>query len=142
MGLHFVMKKTACRCLFVASILVMATIAGCSSKPANMPALAPVTGTVTMDGTPLANVLVLLRSEKGAVSMGVTDSSGSYHAKYLSRFAGAALGKTTVEITGLPKSADDPTPTVAVPTKYNTATSLSMDVQKGMNKFDFQLTSQ
>ena len=136
-----VTRKAVCRCFLVASILAMATIAGCSSKPANMPELAPVSGTVTMDGQPLPKVVVILRSHKGGVSTGVTDESGRYNAKYLSRFAGAGLGKTTVEINGLPRSADDPTPSAVVPTKYNTATTLSVDVQKSSNTFDFPLSS-
>jgi hypothetical protein len=124
-------------------MLLMATAfaAGCDSKPKGMPELAPVSGTVTMDGQPLANVLVVLRSQQGAVSMSVTDEHGRYQSKYLSRFAGAGLGKTAVEISGLPTSAEDPTPSVTVPPQYNTQTKLTVDVQKGTNTFDFPLTS-
>ncbi len=122
-------------------VLILAVAAGCQSRPAGMPELAPVSGVVTLDGKPLPNVLVVLRSQQGAVSMSTTDATGRYESKYLSRFPGAGLGPTSVEITGIPASAEDPTPSVVVPAKYNTATTLSVDVQKTPNTFDFQLTS-
>lgn len=94
-----------------------------------------------MDGKPLPSVLVVMRSQQGAVSMSPTDATGRYEAKYLSRYPGAGLGPTSVEITGIPASAEDPTPSVTVPAKYNTATTLSVEVQKAPNTIDFKLST-
>lgn len=133
-------RRTIGKALFLMPFLLL-QLGGCQSRPAGMPELAPVSGTVTMDGKPLPNVLVVLRSQQGAVSMSPTDATGRYEAKYLSRYPGAGLGPTSVEITGMPASAEDPTPSVTVPAKYNTATILSVDVQKTTNNFDFQLSA-
>lgn len=121
--------------------LFLAVAPGCQSRPAGMPELAPVSGVVTLDGEPLPNVLVVLRSEQGAVSMSTTDTTGHYSAKYLSRFPGAGLGPTTVEITGLPKADDDPTPSVIIPRRYNSASELTIDVTSNANVFDLELQS-
>jgi hypothetical protein len=64
-------------------VLILAVAAGCQSRPAGMPELAPVSGVVTLDGKPLPNVLVVLRSQQGAVSMSTTDATGRYESKYL-----------------------------------------------------------
>ncbi len=136
--------------------------AGCGSGPV----YAPVSGTVTLDGQPLAGVMVLFQpaaaagsSDAGGVgSTARTDAQGKYTlaASTPDPRPGALVGRHTVRIatpppagaaTGDPDSDAANAPKGAkafrdpVPPRYNTATELSFDVPaKGTDKADFALT--
>lgn len=61
--------------------------------------LGQVTGVVTMDGQPLADVVVVFMPDKGNPSSGITDSSGNYELAYLGDSKGALVGQHKVSIT-------------------------------------------
>jgi hypothetical protein len=129
------------RARFCGALVVAVLIAiGCSQRGFE---LAPVTGTVTMDGKPLAQALVRFLPQGGAVnrpSTGVTDVDGKYRLLYSAREEGTIVGPVKVEIT----TGDPEQPKLypeTVPTKYNTETTLTRDVQSGDNVFDFDLQS-
>lgn len=124
-------------------MLLIATVfaLGCDSKPKGMPELAPVSGTVTMDGQPPQKAVVMFLSEKGVAASGVTDANGRYTLLYRSSTDGAGLGRNTVTVTTFP---DDPEMGVVkerIPAAYNTRSTLTADVVAGTNTCDFALES-
>ena len=73
---------------------LMLSALGCSS---DLPPLAPLTGTVMLDGQPFANgSLVFSPTGGGRPSVAVTDENGEFSALYLQNTLGALLGKHTV----------------------------------------------
>ena len=100
------------------------------------PDLGFVTGIVTLDDKPLANVTVMFQPEKWSASVGTTDESGRYSLYYVQEVKGAALGKHRVEIqAGSDKEA------VPVPPNYNIMSELTADVKAGSNEFNWSLKS-
>jgi hypothetical protein len=116
--------------------------AGCGGS-----SVVPVSGTVKLNGEPLANATVVFTPTEGANpgpgSVGTTDASGRYTLQVSTTSApGAVTGKHTVSITA---SSGDEVPSSAPPTgdkppaprkpqvpeEYNTKTTLTFDVPKG-----------
>src|SRR5262249_33963925 len=73
----------------------------------NLPDLGRVHGTVTLDGSPLANAMIRFvpvdadtgKERKGAsVALGTTDDKGQYNLLYVVGTPGAAVGTNRVEI--------------------------------------------
>lgn len=128
------------RCLAIVALGSTVFVAGCSnSSPANLPDLAPVSGTVTMDGKPLSSASVLFESANGQVASGVTDASGRYELTYKGETKGAEIGENTVRIT---TALDHPTPPDyqdPIPKKYNESSELKVTVKPGENTHDFAL---
>ena len=122
---------------------------GCSSGPDDVPETGTVTGTVTLDGTPLAEALVIFQPESGRTSAGTTDSTGKYELDYTSTLKGAKLGKHTVSITTFKapegnletKEAQKEVPKEKVPAQYNKDTTLTAEVKAGENTIDLDLQS-
>ncbi|HEY1380690.1 MAG TPA: hypothetical protein VGF55_28065 [Gemmataceae bacterium] len=121
---------------------LLAGLAGCSGGPK----IVPVSGTVRLDGKPLANALVAFNpaappgriEAAGPGSMAVTDDQGHFALKIIGtdgRTVGAVVGEHRVRIS----TADlaDDTGDVAtrrkerVPAKYNTNTTLTFTVPPG-----------
>ena len=151
------------RSLAAALCVVSLACLGCGDDG---PKLGTVTGTVTMDGTPMANVLVTFTpAEKGRSSNGKTDASGVYTLAY-SDGPGAAVGTHKVSVTTLKNAenivnsemrSDDPAYAAqasggaaqdysqanipeAIPEKYNIKTELKFEVKSGSNTIDIPLT--
>jgi hypothetical protein len=127
--------------LFVSSVLCGLT--GCGGS-GDRPTLGLVRGVVTLDEKPLQGVLVAFYPAQGRCSGGYTDAEGRYELTYLQKIKGAKLGQHSVQITTDTDPAAHPRsalPKVQIPSQYNTATTLSADVQAGENVFDFRLTS-
>jgi len=120
--------------------------------------MASVSGTVTLDGKPLGNATVLFSpvasggSDAGPSSTGVTDATGRYTLKSGEGVEGAVVGKhqvriTTVTDTGEASGTDDDIyseegNTEKLPARYNSQTSLSIDVPAaGTEAANFDTTS-
>ena len=117
-------------------------LAGCRGRN-DRPELGLVTGTVTMDGTPLPHVLVSFGPTTGRASTGVTDNQGRYKLDYLFDMPGAKAGSHQVTITTFYEDQDGPEALNAkeqIPTKYNSKTTLTVEVKTGTNLIDFDLT--
>jgi hypothetical protein len=144
------------RLIVAAGLLALACL-GCSQGPP----LGSVTGTVTLDGKPLGNVLVTFNpNEGGGSSTGTTDSAGKYELVHTDR-KGAVLGMHKVTVTALveappvvPMSSDDPNyakqgtagytakkPAIVIPARYNSSTELSHEVKSGSNEYNLELKS-
>jgi hypothetical protein len=107
--------------------------------------LAKVSGTVTLDGQPLADALVLFSPVGGgSQSAGKTDGSGKYTLVYTRGVNGAEVGEHSVSIStfveGDPEN-DPPIPEVPerVPYRYREPSELRATINKGSNTIDFAL---
>ncbi len=118
--------------------IALLTAAGCGA-PSDRPELGIVTGVVTLDGEPLAGVLVSFQPEKGRGSIGLTDEHGRYSLNYVFNVPGAKVGRHTVSISTPPGDESDPASRLIeerVPAQYNTETTLTADVQPGNNEIN------
>ncbi len=113
---------------------------------------APVSGRVTMDGKPLANVSVTFQpavesKNTGGGSFGKTDADGRYTLEFVaSGDSGAVVGQHRVSISTPPppeaQTDDAFLFTDPIPARYNSASTLTVEVfADGTEKADFALTS-
>lgn len=129
--------RILCGLLALGAICV---VSGCGSSN-----LGTVSGTVTLDGQPLADALVSFYPEDGRPSTGTTDSSGNYTLSFTPTEDGALIGNHIVRITvaqvegeqepGAPKTKE------TIPEKYNAKSELKFEVKSGSNtdaNFDLQ----
>jgi hypothetical protein len=144
------------RFLLTVTALLGLAVAGCGSDSVQV---APVSGTVTMNGDPLPGATVIFRPKttqddseaKGAAeSFGKTNQDGHYELEgVLTGEKGAVVGLNQVKITLdayediLPSYDEDgrdrrgPNP---IPANYNKSTTLEFDVPpEGSQKADFDL---
>jgi hypothetical protein len=121
--------------------LVVALMCGCSRGPRTY----SVSGTVKMDGTPLADARVTFSdASQGRSAVGTTDASGSFVLAYVNK-VGAPEGNYRVAISKQGKSPENDAALIElVPARYNRATELTAEVtKKGPNVFAFDhLTSE
>lgn len=114
------------------------------------PKLVDVTGTVTLDGKPVANAIVTFNPDfaGGSNSLGRTDASGKYRLEFSQDRKGAMVGKHLVDITTKKMTASDMPDTgepvavpeyVAIPAKYRKRGSLVVEVSDNRNVIDFAL---
>ena len=93
--------------LVYVTILLPAFVAGCN--PEKLPKLGTVSGTVTMDGQPVANATVTFDGAKEgeSASLGRTDASGKYELYYSRGNKGATIGEHVVHISTHDETGDD-----------------------------------
>jgi hypothetical protein len=121
-------------------LLGLVFILGCSDSK-----YAPVSGTVTMDGEPLADVLVTFQPagdtmNPGPGSSGRTNDKGEYTLKVIGENQqGAVIGMHTVQIQHM--GAGKASAKVNIPPKYNSLTELKYEVKRGNNTANFELKS-
>lgn len=140
--------------------VVSLAVCGCGSGD-DRPELGQVTGTITMDGKPLAGTVVVFSPDNGRPARGKTDAEGKYELTYIGQTRGAKIGHHRVEIAPNEEGEDESeieaatagesttTPTTpvkprknSVPARYNVNSVLEADVKAGENQFDFKLESQ
>ncbi|MBA2113117.1 carboxypeptidase regulatory-like domain-containing protein [Bremerella alba] len=130
---------------FAATAMVAITLiglVGCGSGSD----VVPVSGTVTLDGDPLADALVSFypQEEGKRFSTGTTDASGHYELVYTNDQNGAAIGKHIVKITTATVQGEGGParpPKEKLPAKYNDQSELTVDVTSssaGNTNFDLQ----
>jgi len=125
-------------------ICIFLTTLGCGGR--EVPQLGYVSGTVTMDGKPLGNVVVQFHPQSkdgGRASMGMTDSEGKYVLTYVADEKGTKLGPNRVSIsTNWPGGEPGEGESETIPLKYMGRDSiLTGTVVEGDNTFDFKLES-
>jgi hypothetical protein len=138
-------------CIAVVVAGVALFVAGCGKNPHR---LAPVSGTVTMDGKPLANAAVafLPDTKPGAkpspTSRGETDKNGRYMLMSSEDKPGAVVGTSKVRISTMKSTGGSEGEGGAllaretVPEKYNARTELTFEVpEEGTDAADFDLKS-
>lgn len=131
----------------VAAASAVLWLAGCFGGD-DGPELGDVSGTVTLDGEPLAGATVTftpVETDIGGPSIAQTDEDGYYELRFsISKF-GAAVGEHVVQITtaGITEDADGnevETPE-RVPARYNVQSELRYTVESGDNQIDILLES-
>jgi len=111
------------------------------------PEIARVQGTVTMDGKPLPNAIIMFVPVGGRPSVSETDANGKYVLEFSGGRKGAIPGINRVEInTGRLAYEKDgknyPAVKESVPVQYNRLTTLEFNVEAGKNNTaDFALKS-
>ena len=89
-------------------------LAGCGAATTSPDVdLVPVTGTVTLDGKPVANATVLfnpLQGTKGTGGYGVTDAEGKFTLKHRSEKEGCEAGEYGVTFTKITQPDGSPLP--------------------------------
>jgi hypothetical protein len=121
----------------VACVLLLG---GCDGRPE-----VPVHGTVTLDGAPLASALVVFHPRDGKVdpAFATTDAAGTYEAYGGSGRSAVPVGTYKVSISTLRRDDDNPSRNAPerVPAKYNTETTLVVDVglDASDKRFDFAI---
>jgi hypothetical protein len=126
---------------FAVGCVVVASLVGCSTRSADQPEIAPVSGTVTLDGRPLGNAKVVFQSDAGAIAFANTAADGTYELTYIRTAKGAGLGRNVVRISTPTDGPVGPNWKDPIPAAYNTASILEADVAEGRNVFDFALES-
>jgi hypothetical protein len=117
--------------------------------------VAPVSGRVTLDGEPAANVRVSFQPlgsadnpNPGPGSVAFTDADGRYHLTVVgSKRSGAVVGRHRVSIQsphgpGAEFPNAPPKPAKMIPRKYNQESTLQFEVPSGgTTSADFELTT-
>ena len=126
-------------------LVVPFSTGGCGSEMK----VAPVSGTVTLDGAPLERASVLfLPKEGGRPSFGVTDEDGRYTLGYSMHEMGAEVGQCRVQISTRvqPEGSDDDSQLAPerVPRRYlgdEPEESIVVTVEPKNNTIDVALTT-
>jgi len=130
--------------LLVPALTLLALAGGCG-KPAHIPDLGDVSGTVTLDGQPLVDATVNFSPAEGRPSFGKTDAAGQYSLSFVGEYTGAIVGPHTVRISTEQyiEREDGTTDYVkeSVLPGYNKKSTLTANVEPGENSFDFELSS-
>jgi hypothetical protein len=122
----------------IACAITILTILGCSRS--HQPPLGLVSGTVTLDGVPLANAIVRFTpAGPGRTSEGISDADGHYDLRYLRAIPGANIDQHTVRIT---TASEENGSRELLPPRYHSRTDLEARVVSGSNDLDFALRSQ
>jgi len=145
---------------FTLICLTTLAISGCSGDDGSYSGpTGTVSGTVTLDGNPVAANVSFMNTEKGYTASGAADSSGKYS---LSSNGSSSIpvGKYQVAVTAPPakemtpeeameasmKSEDGSTPVAesAIPAKYNSpgGSGLTFEVKEGDNSFEVKMTKE
>ncbi len=126
--------------------LLCVSLGGCGSRDMKV---APVSGTVTLDGNPLEQASVLFQPAGGGrPSFGVTDEDGRYTLNYNMHEGGAEVGECTVSIStrlqagGDGENYEDDSKVLPerVPAKY-AKEPIVVTVEPKTNTIDIELTS-
>jgi hypothetical protein len=131
------MKRPTLFALSVAAVLVTS---GCGSSG---PELATVSGTVKMDGAPLADASVQFVPASGRPSYGSTDANGFYQLEFTATKSGAVPGEHTVRVS-THRRADPETGAKGqperIPMKYNSKSEIKKTVNPGKNTIDIEVS--
>lgn len=129
------------------ALLLLCGLTGCAGNGGEpLPDLGEVTGTITLDGTPLNKANVTFDPEsvddkgRSRASSAITSADGKFVLQFNSDVSGAAVGKHKVIIS---KMSDNPEEAglQLVPAKYNDKSELTADVTAGENTINFDLKS-
>ena len=117
--------------------------AGCGGGESG-PELSDVNGRVQLDGTPVEGATVTFSPmDGGRPSFGTTDANGDYELAYTEDRSGAVVGKHKVAISTGQVSGEEAASESQerIPPKFNTQTTLEVEVESGGSEHNFDLKS-
>jgi hypothetical protein len=120
-------------------VAMMGLVAGCSSRSAVD--VAKVSGTVTLDGKPLPDAVILFQPKGGRPSHGQTGPDGTYQLLYTIDRAGAMVGTSTVTISTAIEDNDGNVALELVPKRYFQPGAITVEVKPRKNVINFDLTT-
>lgn len=85
------------RRILLTTFICMLTFFGCGPSPLGS-VVVPASGTITLDGRPVANARIIFESESGARSFGRSDGSGAFELVTESGDPGSPTGKFIVRV--------------------------------------------
>lgn len=129
------MSRSVTAQLLILAVLLLAG-AGCFGV-SDQPELGRVTGIVTLDGQPLAGVIVNFQPESGRAATAESDSKGYYDLVYIYGSNGAKVGKNAVSFRW-PDGSEGKKP---IPAKFAGKSELTADVKAGQNDLNWDLKS-
>ena len=106
-----------------------------------------VHGTVTLDGKPVPDAVVVFTPETGRPSSGVSNTEGQYELVYAHDQRGAVVGTHKVKITtGRDKAVVEgkvvqEAVTEKIPKQYNVDSTLTANVSSNESEINFELSS-
>lgn len=132
----------------LSALTIVVLVSGCGGAPDDMPELADASGTVTMDGKPLAGASVSFAPASGnRGASGRTDEEGRFVLSYGAN-DGCPLGEHKVSVSTREMLLDEyggvnGMKEESVPVKYNARTTLTATVTEDseINVFEFALDS-
>jgi len=132
--------------LLAATCLGMICGVGCGDRG---PAVAPVSGLVTLDGTPVEGAMVFFEPVAGGrSSTAMTDATGAFSLKYSAEQKGALVGDHVVRVTksrGAIYADNGQVVEKEIPELFpksaNVDSTLTAKVEKKTNRIDFPITS-
>ncbi|MDR1959163.1 MAG: carboxypeptidase-like regulatory domain-containing protein [Planctomycetaceae bacterium] len=140
--------------LLFAAVLIALQMTGCQTharRDFSHLNLVEVSGTITLDGSPLPDVQVFFVDKKtNTHSYGQTNERGEYSLLFDSTKSGVTPGEKLVRITSLPQGEEAVSgegrvvqAKDKVPAMYNKETTLAVSIDAGKNRqtFDFELKS-
>ncbi len=127
------------RFLFLLALLLTV---GCSYGGPSY-SLSPASGTVNIDGKPVANAVVVFHSESSPIASGKTDSSGQFQLATGTHGEGIAAGDFLVQISSTEETTDSSGKAVSIPIVYaeNGVEVVKIAQGGGENSFTFNLKS-
>lgn len=120
----------------LSSVVVCLLLCGCGGV-SDQPELGYVSGKVTLDGEPLAGVIISFQPDTGRAASDETDAEGHYDLEYRYKVPGCKVGPNTVSF-AWPTGFEGGRP---IPEKYAGRSELKVDVAAGSNEFDWDLKS-
>lgn len=142
--------------------VMVASFLGCSTRPRadySQLGLVQISGTITLDGQPVAGAAIFLSAPDESYSYGVTNAQGRYTMMLNSEKSGVIPGEKRVEIstarhplgeaaeTGAASEEVDPDgqPSLdsqeRIPACYNALSTLRVTITRHDSRLDFHLTS-
>ncbi|SFI74717.1 carboxypeptidase-like regulatory domain-containing protein [Planctomicrobium piriforme] len=124
-------------------------LSGCGQK-SNQPAVAKVTGRVTLSGQPVAGLTVIYNAQGGRPSYGETDRDGFYRMQYTHDEQGVKVGEAGITFDPFSFEGTPPTPMnrnqgnalvkarPKIPEKYFRVFQ-TVQVEPGSNEFDIEI---
>jgi hypothetical protein len=120
-------------------VAVVGLVVGCSSR--STVDVARVSGTVTLDGRPLRDAVIVFQPTGGRPSYGQTEPDGTYQLLYTIDRAGAMVGTSTVTISTAIEDNDGNVALELVPKRYFEPGAITVEVKPHKNVLDFDLTT-
>ncbi|MCA9086166.1 MAG: hypothetical protein KDA81_19045 [Planctomycetaceae bacterium] len=92
---------------FLSLTLLTLSLGGCGGGPNDSVTVAPVSGVVKLDGSPLPDAVITFYPEKGPTGIGMGDSSGAFIVKTNGQ-KGAPVGKCKVTVVAANQAGEVP----------------------------------